>query len=70
MIQITWTPPYLGVTHANYSPNGFWATIEEHAPDFFTCTMWFPGCRFSPKSRQFDTFEEARKAAEEYLSKQ
>ena len=68
-----WTPDFHGVTHYTFVGNStgttFWASVEKFGDKFLVLTKYFPGCRFSPHVETFGTMQEAKNAAESYISK-
>lgn len=69
-MNIQWTEPFHGVTHAPannpYSLKTHWVTVEEF-DTFSRLSMHYPGCGFSPHQQHFNSAEEAKLAGERYL---
>ena len=67
-----WSKPYCTYTHlCKCGVNRYWATVQDLVPDKVAIlTKWTPGCGISPENVDFrgkGCFEEAKRAAEEWL---
>lgn len=64
-----WTKPYLGITYAgNLKVNEYWVSVEKRSENFYSCSMFFPGCKFSPRVERFNDEASAKAAGEKFLN--
>lgn len=65
----SWTKPYCGVQHLGKldCESGYRATITQYKK-FTLLHKWYPDCGFHPIEETFDAVQEARVAAEKYVT--